>query len=428
MVILRESQSPSTTRFRLFEGIDSSGVLWLALMSGMIFVLLLPINSYVAAVPFVQEEWSLNNTEAGVVFSASLIGYAFAALFLLPLTDRLGPRVVLLGSAVLSAAAQIAFPLVADGLPSSIALRAAAGIGFLGVYVPGLRIIAERFPRGGRGTAMGLFVTAQYAAQSASLAITGGLMSFLEWRDAYLVMALAALTGLPLIYALLRGKDLTAPGVGSSALDLTVLRDSMVRYLILGYSVHAFVVFAVRVWLPLFLTAALIAGGEDVATAAVTGATVAGLALMLGALGPVTGGLISDRFGRAASASAILGVSAACSLAIGWMADMPWALIVALAVLYGWATAADSAIYQTGVAEAAGPGKLGSTLAVQAFIGLLGGVAGPVVMGGILDLTTESLKWGVGFSSLGLLAFVAITGLQRARYLPETRLLSSRRD
>ena len=187
---------------------------------------------------------------------------------------------------------------------------------------------------------------------------------------------------------------------------------------------HAFVLFAVRVWLPLFLAAILIARGEAIEDAVVTGATVAGLALVLGSVGPFMGGVLSDRMGRAYSASTILGISAVCSFAIGWATDLPWGVVVAISVVYGWATAADSPIYQTGVIEASDAEHLGSTLAMQAFIGLLGGVSGPIVFGGILDLSPETLKWGVGFSALGALAVVAIAGLLRSRSIPESSLLA----
>ena len=63
--------------------------------------------------------------------------------------------------------------------------------------MPGLRLIAERFEGRRRGAAMGLYVTAQYGANSVSLALTGLLMSGLEWRDAYLYVSAAAAAGLP---------------------------------------------------------------------------------------------------------------------------------------------------------------------------------------------------------------------------------------
>ena len=62
------SMSPNRTqrtgRLRWPEGVDASSATWLALMSLMLFVLLLPFSSYVAALPFIQDEWGLNNTKA----------------------------------------------------------------------------------------------------------------------------------------------------------------------------------------------------------------------------------------------------------------------------------------------------------------------------------------------------------------------------
>ena len=413
-----------TAHFLQLEGVDRGNAVWLILMSLTLFILLLPISSYVAALPFVKDEWGLNNTQAGAIYSASLVGAVVSALLVVPLTDRLGPRGILLGSAAVSVVAHILFPLAANNMLSGAALRVIAGIGFLGVYAPGLRVVAERFTPGGRGAAIGLFVTAQYAAHSGSLALTGALMADLEWRHAYLVVSLLAIAGLPALFVLLRGRDGGADNGSSGRLDPSVLRNPPVRYLILGYSLHAMQLFAVRVWFPVFLTAVLIARGVSTAQAVVTAATVGGVALAVGSVGPVMGGIISDRWGRATSASAIFGLSGLCAFLIGWTGDMPWALIVAIGVVYGWSTAADSAIYQTGVIEVTSPPSLGSTMAMQASLGLMGGVVGPIAFGGILDVSPAAYRWVVSYSFLGLLSIIAISGLQRLRTLPQSRLLA----
>ena len=77
---------------------------------------------------------------------------------------------------------------------------------------------------------------------------------------------------------------------------MSVLSDSRPRKYIIGYSLHAMELYAVRVWLPALLAAALVYRGEDVERAAVTAATVGGIALGVGSVGPVMGGAISDRF------------------------------------------------------------------------------------------------------------------------------------
>ena len=394
-------------------GAGGGSARWLIMMSLALFVLLLPISSYIAALSDIKGEWGLNNAGAGAVFSAFLTGYALSALLVIPLTDRLGPKRIFLGSAVISVVAHVLFPLVATGPVSGAILRAAAGVGMVGVYMPGLRLISERFATDGRGMAVGLFVSAQYAAFSASLAATGGLMARLAWDDAYLIMASFSIGSLPLLYLLVRRHQHAPVPDSSGRLDPSVLGNREARYFVLGYSLHAVVLFAVRVWLPAFLVTVLIARGVDETQAVARAATFGGLALAAGSFGPVMGGIISDRFGRAASAAAIFALSGGCSWLIGWTAEFPWAIIVGLAVVYGWATAADSAIYSTGVTEVVSRSRLGSAMAVQAFVGFMGGVIGPIIVGGILDASHDSYRWG--FSFLGIVAIVAVAVLMRLR-------------
>lgn len=406
-------------------GVDRRDAVWLVLLSAMLFTLLLPMSSYVAALPAIKDEWGLNNTMAGAVYSSFLVGFVLSALLVVPLTDRLGAPYILIGSVSLFVIAHILFPLLAYGIVVAALLRAAAGAGLVGVYMPGLRVIAERFSERGRGVAMGLFVSAFYAAANGSLAVTGALMATREWRDAYLLVALAAAVSLPMAYLLLRAHR-SAPGAPSSGrLDLVALKNRRARFLILSYTLHVIEEHAVRTWLPGFLVVVLVARGMDGADAVARAATIAGVALAVGGAGPVMGGFFSDRWGRPVAASAIVALGGACAWIIGWTAGLPVGLVVAIAVLYGWAIAADSPVYSSGITEVALPGLLGSTMAMQAFLGQLGGVIGPIGFGGVLDLAPSSVEWGLAFSALGVLAIVSFSSLQRLRSLPQTQLAAS---
>lgn len=399
------------------------GLVWLVLLSLSLFIILLPIASYVAALSSIKSELGLSNAGAGALFSAYLAGYAASALYLIPLTDRLGPKRIIYVSAVLSVAAHLLFPLTTHNVAVGVALRAIAGVGFLGVYIPGLRLVARRFEQGRRGSAMGLFVTAQYAAHSGSLALTGWLMAAMEWRDAYALVAAVSAASLPLMFFLVRSVPDTRQPPAGGRLDPTVLKSGAVQFVVLGYTVHALNLYALRVWLPVFLASILVARGLSEGTAVVTAAEVGGLALAFGALGPVMGGMISDRVGRTTAASLILGLSALCAVGLAWMGHWPWGLIVAASVVFGWAASADSAIYQTGITEVADPRRLGSTMALQASLGLLGGVIGPVLFGAILDAPVDNYRWVLAFSTLGVLAAIAIVGLRRVGPLTDSRLL-----
>ena len=404
------------------RGIVRSKGLWLALLSLALFIALLPISSYVAALSSIQSELGLGNTAAGALFSAYLAGYAASALFVVPLTDRFGAKRVIYASAALSVAAHLLFPLTAHDAAVGSILRALAGVGFLGVYLPGLRIVAERFDKEKRGSAIGLFVTAQYASHSGSLALTGWIMSAMEWRDAYTVVAAASAASIPMMVMLLRSHSPQQPHQSSGRLDPTVLASRPVQFVILGYSIHALNLYAIRVWLPVFLASILTARGIADGQAAVTAASAGGLALAFGAAGPVVGGVISDRLGRTTAASLILGISAACAVGLAWIGHWPWGLIVGASAVLAWAASADSAIYQTGITEVSDPTRLGSALALQASLGLVGGVIGPIMFGGILDVMTGDYQWAFAFSALGFLAAVAIAGLQRIRSLQDARM------
>ena len=381
-----------------------------------LLIALSTFTSYVAAIPFVKSEWGISNTVAGMIFSCYLAGYAVAALLVLPLTDRLPTRWVFLSSAIVSALGNVLFPIVAYDVVVACLLRLVAGVGLVGIYMPGLRMISATFSAQNRGVAMGLYVTAFYSANAVSLVLTGLLMNVMDWRGAYLVLGVVASLSIPLAFVLVRGSVADVAAQGTGRLRLGVLRNRSATAYITGYSLHAMELYAVRVWLPALLAAVLVGKGGDVTTAAATAATVGGIALAAGGLGPVAGGAISDRFGRARSAIGIFALSGLLCLAIGWMYAAPWPLVVAVSCLLGWAISADSSIYTTAITESAPADQLGSTMAVQAFLGFMGGVIGPIFIGGILDLVSDDMQWRVGFTAVALLSIPAVVTLYGVRH------------
>ena len=157
-------------------------IAWLVAMCLTLLIALSTFTSYVAAIPFVKSEWGISNTVAGMIFSCYLAGYAVAALLVLPLTDRLPTRWVFLSSAIVSALGNVLFPIVAYDVVVACLLRLVAGVGLVGIYMPGLRMISATFSAQNRGVAMGLYVTAFYSANAVSLVLTGLLMNVMDWR------------------------------------------------------------------------------------------------------------------------------------------------------------------------------------------------------------------------------------------------------
>lgn len=133
---MRVKKENATGPARWLEDVGSRNTLWLAAISLTLFVLLLPSASYVAALPFIKQEWGLNNTQAGTVYSGYMAGYALSALLVIPMTDRLATKYIFLASAVISVTTQVLFPLAADGMISGTVLMAFAGVGLWGSTCP----------------------------------------------------------------------------------------------------------------------------------------------------------------------------------------------------------------------------------------------------------------------------------------------------
>lgn len=394
---------------RVREGLPVGEWLWLAGVSLAMLLVLLPFGSYVAVLPNIRQEWMLTNAQAGAIYSAYLLGFALASLVVVPLTDRWPAHRVFTLASVASVVTNLLFPLLAHDFWSGVLFRFLGGWALVGVYVPGIRMVSYRFRHRGRGGAVGTFVSAFYAGTSASLALMGFLLPVLGWRGAYLTAAglggLAWVLALPLVGW---GKEEAQERGQRGRLTLRALTQVGPLLIILAYAMHAWELYIARVWLPPFLAETLQKRGTAPEAAVARAATLSSLMLAAGAVAPLVGGTLSDRVGRSLGAASIFALSGCLSFVLGWLGGFPLPVLTAVGILYGFATAADSAIYSTAITEEAIPSILGSTMAFHTFLGFLAGVMAPVAAGQVLDTAPDGLRWGFSFGLGGVGALVGI--------------------
>jgi MFS family permease len=443
------SSQPILARCREADG------LWLSSISAVLLLTLLPFSSYIVSLPLIQAEWQMNNSQAAMVFSSYLLGNAISALVLVPLTDRLAPERVYLGGVLVLTASNLLFPLLAwDPWVGSL-LRVAAGVGHVGAYIPGVQLVSGRFAgkrhstvrrgtvrRGTvrRGTAVGIFVSAGYAGTTISYTFMGLLLNISPtWRTAYFITALVGLAGLGLAFLLMWGAKPRPDGAASEPdrsaatgrkvwINLGVLRNRVILLLIVAYTLHTAELYIARLWFPSLLGAELASQGMASLEATALAATLSGFMFMMGIAGVFAGGFLSDHLGRSMGAALIFSLSGLCSFVAGWLLGGPAFWMIGLGFVYGFMTAADSAIYSTAATELAPPDRVGSTQALQSFIGFAVGAVLPVVAGFILDLMPSGAAWGWAFSFNGLLALLGVIALLWLRRLPEsTRMAGGRR-
>jgi MFS family permease len=384
-------------------------------LSATLALVLLPSQLPAAALPLMRTEWNASAAELGWVVSAYQLGYAAAVLVVLPLTDRFRPSRVIAAGALVTWLANILLAIVARDAVTASLLRVVAGFGLAGVYMPGVRLVAESADPARRGGAVGLYVAAFYLGSSVSIFATGLLLAPFGWRGAAIGLGVLALVALPLAVVATRGM---AASAGERArLDLAVLRNPPLVRSIAAYTGHSWELFTMRAWLPAFLAAAFALRGLSPTDASATASQWAAILLALGVPGVFVGGWASDRVGRARSAFLYALGSGAISLGFGTLLLAPWPVLIAVGALYAGLVAADSAVYSTAVTELAPARRVGSAQALQAVAGFGIGSLGPILAGVTLDFGAGWIGPFVVAGALGIASAAPLLADVRARAL-----------
>ncbi len=383
---------------------------WLLLLClAQLFIMLVFMNTS-AILPVLSREWGLNNTEAGTLISVYQLGYIASAVVLSALTDRFDTKRIFLLSACWSGAANLLFALFAHDYASALVLRGLTGIGMGGTYMPGLKVVAEKFPSHERGRAIGIYVGALVLGASLSLAVTGTITSFVGWRGAFLWDSAGVLCGILLALPVFRGyRPLIHEKTADTGFRTEIVRNRPAFLMILGYGAHMWEMYGMRNWLASFFTAALVRQGMARGTATGWAAAAAALIVGIGTFSTAVTGTISDRLGRTRTVTLVMAASAALSFTFGWLAGFNTYLLLAIGLVYGYLIVAESPVFSTGLTELVVPGYLGTAMGMQSLVGYSLGMVSPTVFGWALDLCRGweplpgvSGDWGIAFATAGI--------------------------
>ena len=361
-----------------------------------------------ALLPHYLAAWSLSATAAGWLIGAFFGAYVLAVPVLVALTDRLPGRRVYLFGALATAASHLGFAFLADGFWSAFLLRALAGLGWAGCYMPGLKAIADRLEGTAQSRAVSWHAAGVGIAGAASFALAGGLAALGGPEAAFLFGGVAALAAAAIGAAVLPRSAPPRAAAPAPLLDFRpVFRNRAAMAWIAGYTVHTWELAALRAWGVTFLAAAM---ARDGAPAWLPGPsllfTAAGL---VGIVVSITGNETAQRFGRPRVVAAAMAAGALLSLLAGWslLVSAPLAVVAVLA--WNAAIYLDSSALTAGTVQAAEKARRGATMGLHSMCGYAGGLLGPVGVGLALDLAGGGpAGWALGF---GHLAVVTLAGL-----------------
>ncbi len=338
------------------------------------------------AVPAVMPQhlmplWALSAAEAGLMASAFSFGYMVAVPVLTALTDRIDARNILLVGSFALALATLAFGLLADGLWSATMIWALAGAGFAGAYMPGLKALTDRLPRGDASRSITLYTASFSVGVGLSFLVCQLVGDQFGWRWAFLASGLGPL--LMIAVCLAMGPAPPEP-VRRQLLDFRpVIRNRPAMGYVLGYGAHCFELYGVRTWLVAFWSfVAARSGGATVFGPIVVSVVFSLLSMPASILGNEA----ALRFGRHRALTVLMIASAVVAVAIGLSVQASPALLLVLLFLYALTVPADSGALTSGMAMSAAPALMGATMAMHTTVGFGLSALGSWGVGIVLDL------------------------------------------
>lgn len=353
----------------------------LSIVSLALFFSVLVWFNYSAVLPLIVEEWNLSGLEAGIIFGAFQIGYLVVIVPAGWLADRYSPRYVIAVGAAGAGLTSLTFAAIADGFLTGTVLRFLSGLFMAGVYVPGMRFVSDWYPAEARGRALGIYVGIYEFGSGLSFVFATVAAEAVDWQLAIGVTSVGAVVVAPAVFVLTREHP-ERTQTRKSEFDTSFFRNREFLCGVSIYSWHNWELFGVRNWLVAFLavTPAFATSGSTV----LAGLTV-GAMIIVGGIGNITGGWLSDRLSRTKIVSIALSASAVLSAFFGFLGNLPLPLLSGITLIYGFVLSMDSAPTSTLVTEVAADESIGTALSIQSLIGFSTTVASPVVFGLALD-------------------------------------------
>jgi ACS family glucarate transporter-like MFS transporter len=381
-------------------------------------------NNISIAASSLQREFALTNVQLGTVFSAFIMGYAFAQPVAGRIADRFGAaRVIGVAIAWWSVFTAL-LPLVPTGIASSMAILLAVrfllGIGESVIFPASNRLVANWIPSRERGVANGLiFAGVGVGGASAPPLITFIMLSH-SWRWAFWLCALIGIAAGMMWIALVRNTPAENRSVGAAELAyieaglpshgriagkpaawLDIAADRHVLMLTLSYFCYGYVAYIFFTWFFKYLSDVR---GLNLKSSAVY-ATLPFIAM---ALASWLGGLTSDKLvavaGRRFARCGVAGLSMLTASIFVFAATQVADARVAALVLAGGA----GALYFAQSAFWAMSADIGGSSA-----GLLSGIMnmgcqiGGVVTAALTPVLANLFGWTASFA---ITAGVALVG------------------
>lgn len=358
------------------------------------------VVAYTPVLPLIITALNLTFTEAGLLNTVQFLTYITLQVPIGYLVDRYGPRKIVSFGVIGVGIFSILFSL-SNTLPEALLTRALLGIAFSGVFVPGLRVIGNWFPRKQRGLGIGIFSAGGGLGISLAGFLVPVLTVFIDWRFSIILISSISLTFGLIAYVMISNPP-SAPkltrGFLSTDLGLRRLifrRDAMV----LGWNHFARlgITSILWLWLPTYL---FTSKGFSLPEAGIA----LGIAGLVALPSNIFGGYLSDRIHRRISLVVVSWLVLAIIFpALVWSTNT--ILIFVIIFIASWfANFQRSSLYAI-IPELFGSKDAGIETGVQNTWATSGVVILPFLLGFMRDVTGS---FDIGWFFLSLVSMISL--------------------
>ena len=388
--------------------------------------------SFGVFLPDIVAETGWSRTELSLVISAYILAYGVLSGFSGSLTDRSGPRRVIVVGALFLGAGYVAAGAAQELWQFAVAMAVVAAIGMSATFVPCSATVARWFDRD-RGKALGIATSGGSFGGFLIPPIAGVLTGAVGWRWSYAILGLAALV-LLLAASLLIVRDpaergLEVDGVAAPELDREPIevwgltRAEAMRTPVFWVAGAIFFFTWMAVFMPLVH---LVPFAEDLGIGKTTASTMISAVGVGGLLGRTSTGLVSDRIGRLPSLAVVLTVQV---LAFGVFATGESLLVlVPGAVAFGFAYGGTTTMFPAIFSDQFGQAHIGAIVGAVFSVAGSSAAFGPTIAGYLYDLTDSyRLAFAIGGGmNLVALSLVGVLRLCLARRPVTTAVTTTR--
>lgn len=364
------------------------------------------IQLIVPALPVLQQDLGISDSQISLVTSVYLFPSVLAALAGGVLTQRLGRRRVFTASMLLYGVAGTAVPLVAElSFGALLVARVLQGVGFAGILPMTITVLGDLFRGPAQVTVQGQRSLAMQLGDSA-LPVIGGVLAGLSWLYPFIGPVLALPLAL-VIWRTVDDRDGSPKNVSTRDTMVAMARFSRDPGL-LAIQVAGFVRFLLKF---MVLTYVPILAVNERGIAVVTIGLALGLATLLGGVAAVLAGwmLRYVRFSRLVNLSLLM--YSGCLFGIALSTSTVW--LIAMVITYGVADGLYGVLQSGVAADAVDRESRAAFIYATGAIRNLGKFVAPVAIAGVALIGTLTQGFIIG----GVVALLAIaTGRPLRRY------------